>query len=290
MPRSVTGAPLLRLLVLIITISIAVQAGVSPSTVRAQRSAAATDDAYREMVRRALAEFGHKNWKQAQALFRSAHALQPSARTLRGLGMVAFEMQDYVESHHKLQAALEDARKPLEGKLREDTQALLARARSAIGRVRVRVSPPWSSLQLDGAPVSNDRAQALWVRAGRHVLTATATGYTAQRHELEVGKGAALELDLRLQRVTTADTPTPIETRHSHAVAASLVTSREDRMRDHGALDGGAITDEWWFWAGAGVLAVGIGASVVLLASGDEAPRRLTPGTDGVVITTLSLP
>lgn len=277
---------MLRFVALIITFTLAIHAGLSPSPSCAQRQDASTDDAYREIVRRALAEFGAKNWQQAQALFRSAHALQPSARTLRGLGMVAFEMQDYVESHHKLRAALSDSRKALDGTLRAETQALLARARAMIGRVRVSVSPPWAKLQLDGAQVSQAHGQDLWVRAGTHVVAAEATAYAPQRRELYVRGGAELDVDMRLARGATAGGRAPSGDQHSQALAASLVARPDRDARD----DDGALTDKWWFWAGAGALAVGIGASVVLLSSGDDPPRRLTPGTDGVVITTLSLP
>ena len=70
------------------------------------------------------------------------------------------------------------------------------------------------------------------------------------------------------------------------ALDANLVVSPYPGTRDRDE----ALTDKGWFWAGAGVLAVGIGASIVLLTSGGEEQRPLTRGTGGVVITTLSLP
>jgi hypothetical protein len=65
---------------------------------------------------------------RAREELRRAHAIFPNARTLRGLGMVEFELRSYVQSVQLLEQALAASVKPLDGKLRTDTEALLARA------------------------------------------------------------------------------------------------------------------------------------------------------------------
>lgn len=54
--------------------------------------------------------------------------------------------------------------------------------------------------------------------------------------------------------------------------------------------DDGSILEEWWFWTAVGVVVAG-GITVALVAGsgGDTREGELTKGTDGVVITTLSL-
>src|SRR6188508_389327 len=75
---------------------------------------AADDAAYRASVDEAVAEFSAGHWEEARTLFKRAHERQPNARTLRGMGMAAFEMRMYVTAIRELEAALRDARKPLD--------------------------------------------------------------------------------------------------------------------------------------------------------------------------------
>jgi hypothetical protein len=53
--------------------------------------------AYRETIAEALEEYQAQNYLEAYALFARAHALWPSARTFRGLGVVSFELHRYSE-------------------------------------------------------------------------------------------------------------------------------------------------------------------------------------------------
>jgi len=73
----------------------------------------AQDDAdaeYMEIVGEALQEFDAGAWVDARASFRHAHRLQPNARTFRGLGMVAYELREYVDAVRYLERAMLDAR------------------------------------------------------------------------------------------------------------------------------------------------------------------------------------
>jgi hypothetical protein len=264
----------------------AVLAAVMCVALAAGAHAQSDEDAYRELVRNALAEFDAKNWAESLALFRRAHAAQPSARTLRGLGMVAFEMQDYVEARSQLSAALRDPRKPLDGELRTTTEALLARTRQLIGRARITLEPASAALRFDGKRIDLPEGGELWMKAGSHVLIAEAVGHHTQRTEIDVLGGEDLELELKLEPALLARQGAAPEAGHERAVSESL-SSAPDGAEDR---DDDALTGKWWFWAGAGALAVGIGAAVVLLASGDEADGEVQKGTDGVIITTLSLP
>jgi hypothetical protein len=240
---------------------------------------------YRELVRQALAEFDAKNWVQARTLFRAAHAAQPSARTLRGLGMVAFEMQEYVDAHEQLGAALRDPRKPLDSALRAETAALLQRTRAMIGRVRLAIAPPDATIRLNGSRVEPGTRE-LWMRAGGQMIRAEAVGYQPQIIELDIQGGDDIQVEVDLERASIAGAGVPAPHDRSRAVAESLATAPGD---EHDR-DGDAITQKWWFWVGAGALAVGIGTAVALLASRGEEQEPVTKGTGDVVIVTLSLP
>jgi hypothetical protein len=56
-----------------------------------------------------------------EALFRHGHDLLPNARSFRALGMTAFNLALYPAALRELIAALDDARRPLRGALRQQT-------------------------------------------------------------------------------------------------------------------------------------------------------------------------
>src|SRR5688500_9579869 len=51
---------------------------------------------YAEAIGEAIEHYSAHRWPEAQAAFARAHALQPSARTYRGLGLAAFYLQEFV--------------------------------------------------------------------------------------------------------------------------------------------------------------------------------------------------
>src|SRR5688572_888187 len=53
---------------------------------------------YKRAVEEALKEYGLGHFEEARSLFRRAHGIYPNARTLRGLGMVEFELRHYVRA------------------------------------------------------------------------------------------------------------------------------------------------------------------------------------------------
>src|SRR5262245_5849943 len=69
------------------------------------------------------------DWAEAKAEFERAHAVVPSARALRGLGVVSYQMGDYPESYRLLRSALAESSRPLDELLRAATEMLLARIR-----------------------------------------------------------------------------------------------------------------------------------------------------------------
>src|SRR5690242_19589387 len=49
---------------------------------------------YAEAIQEAVGHYSAGRWRQAQKAFARAHALQPSARTYRGLGLSAFYLDE----------------------------------------------------------------------------------------------------------------------------------------------------------------------------------------------------
>ena len=162
------------------------------------QNAGSSSDAYKQLIEQALSEFRHKNWPEARVLFRRAHDLCPSARTLRGMGVVSYEMRDYVQAVRDLDAALKDARQPLNAEQRSEAETLLSRARTFVGVYKVTVEPEGAALSVDGSKAQQDGEGALLLPFGEHTLTANAEGYETGRTQVTVQGGEHGEVKLAL--------------------------------------------------------------------------------------------
>jgi hypothetical protein len=137
-------------------------------------------------VAEAIAEYDRGNSAEARALFLQAHALQPSARTLRTLGMTAFELRDYASAARELQASLAHPQRPLDPRLRAEVEALLERTRAFVGRFAVRLEPVHTALSVDDQPVKLAADGSLVLGLGKHTLRATAPGHVPLQRTMQV--------------------------------------------------------------------------------------------------------
>jgi hypothetical protein len=195
-----------RLGVLIACSAIAVAAG-SPAVASAQDSTETGQDErgsaeYRRLIEQALSEYRLRNFEEARALFARAHARYPNARTLRGMALVEFELRNYVESAEYFRRALASNVRPLEGALRTETETLLSRTETFIGRVALTIEPAGAALRVDGVPLDRPVSGVLALRVGDHVIEAQAAGYASERREIRlVGRD---ELAVRIVLQPTA--------------------------------------------------------------------------------------
>jgi hypothetical protein len=175
----------------------------------------ASQRAYQRIVTEAVAEFDAGRWEEARALFEQAHDLSPSARTLRGMGMCAFELRRYDETLDLLAQALADERRPLTRRQRTEVEDLMRRARTFIGRFRVTVEPEGAELWVDDAPAALEEDGSLTLSVGVHVLEGRLEGHASETRRLEVRgeEDEAITLSLAPEapaRVVIAST-TPVE-------------------------------------------------------------------------------
>lgn len=202
-------------------------------------TAALADDStrYREVVSEALSEFKLGHFQEASTLFREAHGINPSARTLRGLGITAFQLRAYVDSVDYLQAALDDTRNPLTAAQRSEAREMLDRARSYVARYVVHLQPTDATLEVDGHAVTLRNGSELWLDPGGHEIVASAPGHGAVQRHVTVNQGGSGELQLLLSPPTpplvAAPTPAvasgasaapspPVQHRAPQASSASL--------------------------------------------------------------------
>jgi hypothetical protein len=239
----------------------AAKPSAKPATAQESSANDASSEAYRDFVEQALSEFKLENWPEARLLFRRAHELNPSARTFRGIGMVSYEMRDYVPAVLALTAALADTRQPLTPAQRKECEALLVRARTFVGSYALSLEPPRLALTVDGSAAEFDTDGHLLVGFGEHTLQASAPGYDTTTKPLSVqgGEAASMEIVLQLSEAQTmAGSPStqehtaprgaPLVPRTSPAPAASLHTGGLKYTwvaLGAGAVFGGAAVGSW---------------------------------------------
>lgn len=174
------------------------------------RASSKDEGAYKELIEQALTEFKLKNWPEARVLFRRAHELNPNARTLRGLGVVSFEMRDYQQAVQHLSYALVDTRQPLTDAQRAECEGLVSRARTFVGTYALHLTPVTAQATLDGAALVRDRDGMILVPFGEHTLRATAEQFQEGTMRLQVQGGERSELNLALAAIGEAPAPVAV--------------------------------------------------------------------------------
>jgi tetratricopeptide (TPR) repeat protein len=240
-----------------------------PASLSAQ---AAESSEYRTLVEQALIEYADKNYEEASSLFARAHQLEPNARTLRGLGMAAFELRRYPESIVDLEAALASNERALDSTLRSETAALLQRARGFVATVTVDLVPQSAELLVDG-----NRAEPfapLSLSLGEHVFELRQSGRVRERRVVRLRGGEVSHLRLAVG-VGGADTS-----------AARADKPEHDRKRP--------LYKNGWLWAGVGAVVAGsVTASVLVATRSDDktvvVPSATTNTPPGVSLRTAGL-
>lgn len=191
---------------------------ISPSPGHAEEvSDPAIEAEYQQLISDALTEYERGSWEESAALFRRAHELRPSARTLRGLGLAAYEARRYPESIRFLTEALTDSRRPLTPKQRSEVEATLERARLFVGYLRVTAVPADSVITINGQEGQPSPDGTLITDIGWVDLEIKAEGYETLNRRIRVNAGDRQELKLRLSRlhgegeVTARADPAPLE-------------------------------------------------------------------------------
>lgn len=156
------------------------------------------DDEYRRVITEALAEFDGHNFAEALALFRRAHALRPSARTLRGLGQVSFELRHYVDAVNYFREALASTVNPLTDAQRTESTNLMTRAEAFVGRYRITTTPEGAAITVDGNEATNE----IVLDIGAHVVAASLSGYVTSTRTVNVIGGEDTTLAFVLEPAT----------------------------------------------------------------------------------------
>jgi hypothetical protein len=248
--------------------------GLGPA--RASAQAGRDEGAYKELVEQALSEFKHKNWPEARVLFMRAHELNPNARTLRGMGVVSYEMRDYLNAAVNLRAALEDRRQPLTDAQRKECEGLLTRARTYVGVFTLKLDPLDAHVLLDGAEITRDDEGHVLLPFGEHTISARAPGRLEASTRLTVQGSERGEITLTLP----SDAPTPALAVAAAPAPAAVAAAQESAAprpapaaapRDDGFVGHGLK----YTWVALGASALFGGGAVALWYVGDDKLAKL---------------
>jgi hypothetical protein len=171
----------------------------APSNEPAQAAAPEAPSEYDDLVLHALAAYDAGHWDEARRLFERAHGIEPTARTLRTIGMAAFNQGDFVAALQNLEAALLDPRKPLTDDQREHVRGLIDRANREVGRFRLHLSPSSATLSVDAKSPTLVGKDELVLLPGRHELRLSAEGHVPVVRTLDVQAQDRAPLELSLE-------------------------------------------------------------------------------------------
>lgn len=163
------------------------------------------ESTYDTLVQKGIAEYDRGNWLEAKVFFGRAHALHPNARTLRSLGMTAYELRSYVEASKYFREALASTQRPLTDAMRVQVEDTLRQAQGFIATVRLTMEPANAELLVDGQAPERDAEGRLLLDAGDHELMASAPGYEDESRKLNAHAGANPD-----ETWTLAQSPEPV--------------------------------------------------------------------------------
>jgi hypothetical protein len=245
-------------------IGILITASWLPAEGRAQGN---EDAQYKERISQAVREFELGNWQESRALFKQAHQLKPNARTLRGMGMAAFEMRKYLWARRDLDASLRDNRQPLNEEQSRAAKKLIEQTNAFIGRFRLTVEPPTSTVEADEKPAEIESDGSLLLEIGEHPITARAPDYQDFKQTVTVEGGEDRELKIVLESVPVAPIPAAVVPPPVAATPAPEAAAKPVEQKPAAppkAEQQQSIAEEsgpTWAWASLGISALtGIGA------------------------------
>lgn len=225
--------------------SVAIAAGLALAITLGAARGAAQSEAYDAVIAQAVDAFEHERYVEARRLFTEAHALLPSPRTLRGIGLCALEIGDFAAAYHELSAALamQGGTNPLTPALRTQVEQMRERARLHVGLYTG--LPAGATMQIGDGTIEPEPDGALALADGERVVTIRFADGREESLTLQVTGGATESLpDLGTAAVTTTTgTTTTTDARElgtpivTDATVGSASTSHLDVVEDDHATE-----------------------------------------------------
>lgn len=175
---------------------------------------------YETALAHALEAHARGDFAAARIFLERAHGLDPSARTLRGLGIVAFSQGRHLAAIRYLDEALTSSAKALTPELRASVVELLTHAWGQVGRFEIAIEPTTGDFLVDDQPADFYAPHTVVLTPGVHLIKARAEGHADYVLKLEVKPG-----DSRALQIVLAKLPARIVVERLIAAPAAEATS-----------------------------------------------------------------
>jgi len=232
--------------------TVAVTAAILVTVIVASRPARAAEPTADELVARGLELRRQAKPEEALEMFRRAHALAPSPRTVGQMGLVEASLEHWLEADAHLTASLATPDDGWVKKNRAFLDQALAVSRGHIGELVI-TGPPATDVAVDGKPGGTLPAIApIRLVEGDAAVTASGAGFKEFSKTVKITGGARVSLAIVLDPIdkrpaVALAAPAPLPASSSAApVAPSPAAGEPDRRA-------------WRTWTGAGLIAAGAG-------------------------------
>jgi hypothetical protein len=216
---------------------------------------------YERTVSDALSEYEGGNWEEASALFWHAHQLNPSARTLRGLGLCAYEARRYADSIRFLTQAQVDTRRPLTSRQRAEIDATIERARLFVGSLRLVVEPSDATVTINGQAIQPDAEGKVVTDTGWLDVEVKAERYVALSRRIRMNAGEHQDFVARLDPAE----PDAVAAMRTPPRTAAIAAPEPVSLPAEPAPAASPLRTWKWVAAGAAVAALGTGGTLLLV-------------------------
>jgi hypothetical protein len=247
---------------------------------------------YMQLIDEAVEEAAQAHFAEARALFAQAHALYPNARTLRGLGMMAYEQRSYVESISFYEQALASKVRPLDAALRADALATVERARRFVAEVTLSIAPPGTRVSVDDQRVTLPASNLVRLDPGSHTLRFEAAGYRPETRTLAVRGGEILSWEIALA-LATPPPASRVGPASGVIEPATAAAPGQGEQRDAPAK---RLYRNPWLWTGVALAVSAVAVGVGLALKNDPKSVQDPPTTsqqsppEGVLLTLVRRP
>jgi hypothetical protein len=216
-----------------------------------------SDAKYAKLVADAVSAFDSGKYRESRALLADAHQMRPNARTLRGMGLAAFEDGRYSLAVLDLEGSLAETRQPMSGTQRKEVEQLRSQADALTARYNVHGLPPDGVLRVDGEEPVWDTKRLLLIDQGTHTVTLTVNAGEIRSWSVRAQGGTTSDFDLGpppsaavlASEDSEAPAPSLIEPPASPAAPASEPTPTGiSNTWAYAAFAGGAVTGTLAIW------------------------------------------
>jgi hypothetical protein len=279
-----------------VTLALLALAPAARAQTDAERQAA------REHFERGVDMIQRSRWLDAITELQAARQIRVTAPVVYNLGLAQRAVGRYREAVESFREfiSLAQGRNP---ELVTQADGYIRELGAALGRLELRVEPPDARVQVDGATVPT-AGPAQEIDPGRHVVVVQADGFATQSRAVEVARGAATVVTVRMVPVAVASHVT-IESNVDAAeiridgAPVGFGTASETVRPGHHTIDVRApghasfhrefdafpsattrvranladtrtVFESPWFWVGTGVAAAGLAVGAVFLFSSTE--------------------